>query len=89
MNSDKHYVAELAKGELTRLWDQVDNLNKRIDYQRRLITENCQHVDFSVRTKYNSGGYDHVSSVHITHTCDLCGKILKAYDDPHHHGTYE
>jgi hypothetical protein len=89
MDQDKQHVAELAKAEMIRLWEQVDNLNKRIDYQRRLINEHCQHVSVSVRSKYNSGGYDYVSSIQITHTCDLCGKILEAYNDPHHRGTYE
>jgi len=88
MNQDKQNVAELAKAEMIRLWEQVDNLNKRIDYQRRLLDTHCQHVSETVLSKYYSGGYDYVSSVHITHTCDLCGKILKSYDDPHHRGSH-
>lgn len=88
MNHDKQLVAELAKAEMLRLWTDVDNLNKRIDYQRRLLDTHCQHVSESVRSKYHPGGYDHVSEIHITHTCDLCGKLLKSYSDPHHRGTY-
>jgi len=88
MNQDKQNVAELAKAEMIRLWEQVDNLNKRIDYQRRLLDTHCQHVSETVKEKYYNGGYDYVSSVHITHTCDLCGKILKYYNDPHHRGSH-
>jgi len=88
MNQDKQIVAELAKAEMVRLWAEVDVLNKRIDYQRRLLDTHCQHVSESVRSKYYAGGYDHVSGITITHTCDLCGKLLKLYEDPHHRGTY-
>jgi hypothetical protein len=88
MDQDKENVAELAKAEMIRLWKQVDNLNKRIDYQRRLLDTHCQHVSETVLSKYYNGGYDYVSSIHITHTCDLCGKILRSYDDPHHRGSH-
>jgi hypothetical protein len=88
MNQDKQNVAELAKAEMIRLWEQVDNLNKRIDYQRRLLDTHCQHVSETVLSKYHEGGYDYVSSIQITHTCDLCGKILEAYNDPHHKGNH-
>ena len=88
MNQDKHTAAKLAKVEMTKLWDQVTILNKRIDYWRRVLDENCQHTDETVKEKYYNGGYDYVSSVHITHTCDLCSKVLKSYDDPNHKGSY-
>lgn len=88
MNQDKQTVAEIAKAEMTRLWAEVDNLNKRIDYQRRLLTTHCQHVSETITRKYYEGGYDHVSEVAVTHTCDLCGKLLKSYNDPNHRGSY-
>ena len=88
MNQDKQIVAELAKAEMLRLWEQVDSLNKRIDYQRRLLTTHCQHVSETVKEKYFPGGYDDLSWVSISHTCDLCGKLLKSYSDPNHRGNY-
>lgn len=88
MNQDKQTVAELAKAELIRLWTEVEVLNKRLDYQRRLLETHCQHISETVHRKYYSGGYDYVSGIAITHTCDLCGKLLKSYNDPHYKGTY-
>lgn len=88
MNQDKQTVAEIAKAELKRLWSEVDNLNKRIDYQRRLLDTHCQHVSETVHSKYYEGGYDYVSSIAVTHTCDLCGKLLKSYNDPRHKGSH-
>ena len=88
MNQDKQTVAELAKAEMLRLWAEVDVLNRRIDYQRRLLTTHCQHVSETVHRKYHEGGYDYVSEVIITHTCDLCGKLLKSYKDPNHKGSH-
>ena len=88
MNHDKHTAAKLAKVEMQKLWAEVDILNTRIDYWRRVMDDNCQHESESVRSKYHPGGYDYVSEIHITHTCDLCGKLLKSYSDPHHRGTY-
>jgi len=88
MNYDKHTAAKLAKAEMQKLWAEVDILNTRIDYWRRVMDDNCQHESESVYSKYHEGGYDYVSEIHITHTCDLCGKLLKSYSDPHHRGTY-
>jgi hypothetical protein len=88
MNQDKHTAAKLAKVEMQKLWAEVDNLNTRIDYWRRVMDDNCQHESESVLSKYHEGGYDYVSTIAITHTCDLCGKLLKSYNDQHHRGTY-
>lgn len=84
----KQLVAKLAKAEMILLWKQVDNLNKRIDYQRKLLKEHCQHVDVTVHSKYSESKHDRASQVAVTHTCNLCGKLLKSYNDPHHRGTY-
>ena len=88
MDQNKDTAARLAKVEMQQLWDQVTQLNKRIDYWRQILDANCQHTSETVRSKYYEGGYDYVSTVHVTHTCDVCGKILKAYNDPNHKGTH-
>ena len=88
MNHDKNTAAKLAKVEMQKLWTEVDILNRRIDYWRRVMDDNCQHESETVHSKYHEGGYDYVSEIAITHTCDLCGKLLKSYNDPHHRGNY-
>ena len=52
------------------------------------MDDNCQHESETVHSKYHEGGYDYVSQIAVTHTCDLCGKLLKSYNDPHHKGNY-
>ena len=88
MNQDKQIVAELAKAEMLRLWAEVDVLNRRIDYQHELLHKYCQHVSETVHKKYYEDGYNYVSEIVVTHTCDLCGKLLKSYNDPNHRGNY-
>lgn len=88
MNQDKHTAAKLAKAEMQKLWAEVDVLNRRIDYWRRVVNENCQHSEETVNRKYYHGGYDYVSEIAVTHTCDLCGKLLKSYNDPKHRGSH-
>ena len=88
MNQDKNTAAKLAKVEMQKLWAEVDILNRRIDYWRRVMDDNCQHESESVYSKYYEGGYDYVSEIAVTHTCDLCGKLLKSYKDPNHKGNY-
>jgi len=88
MNHDKNTAAKLAKVEMQKLWTEVDILNRRIDYWRRVMDDNCQHESETVHSKYHEGGYDYVSEIAITHTCDLCGKLLKSYNDPHYKGNY-
>lgn len=46
----------------------------------------CTHPATKKDSQYHRGGYDYVSSVTITHTCVICGKVLKSYDDPNHKG---
>lgn len=88
MDHYKQDVAERAKAEMLRLWEEAETLNRKIDYQRRLLDTHCQHVDVAVRSKYVEGGYDRVSQIQITHICTLCNKLLKSYNDPHHKGSY-
>ena len=88
MNQDKNTAAKLAKVEMQKLWAEVDILNRRIDYWRRVMDDNCQHESESVYSKYYEGGYDYVSEIAVTHTCDLCGKLLKSYKDPNHKGSH-
>lgn len=81
--------------ELVMLKYHIDEYTKeitRIDLARKELIDKlerkCNHPTIHVQSKYFTGGYDHVSSVIITHTCTLCGKVVKSYDDPNHRGTH-
>lgn len=74
----KYFIDEKSK--------EVQRLNKEIDELQDKLVRNCTHPTAIKTEKYNSGGYDYVSSVVITHTCTICGKVLKSYEDPNHKG---
>lgn len=72
--------------------DQYDREINNIKVARKELIDKlerkCIHPTVKIDSNYCSGGYDYVSSVTITHTCTLCGKIVKSYDDPNHRGTH-
>lgn len=61
---------------------------ERVNYFRKLVTDNCQHVETSPKRSYFSGSYYDKSSVTLWDECDLCGKRLNERDDPNHYGSY-
>lgn len=88
MNPYKQLVAINAKIAMVALHEQSKVLERQISYQQRLVQENCQHVDTTTIRKYYEGGYDYVSSVIVTETCDLCSKIIASGNDPAHKGSH-
>jgi hypothetical protein len=88
MDYNKQLKAVDAKISMELLASQVKELDDRMDSYRKVLETNCQHENTTKVEKYYDGGYDYVSSVRITVTCDLCNKILESYDDPKHRGYF-
>lgn len=88
MDLNKHLIAINAAIALKELNTEREELRSKVDRQRDILERNCQHPDVTKSSKYYEGGYDYVSSIMITHTCDLCHKVLKYYDDPSHKGSH-
>lgn len=76
----KYHIMEYDK-EIERAKKARQELVDKLDRK-------CTHPTIKVDSKYYEGGYDYVSSVKITHTCTLCDKIVKSYDDPTHQGMH-
>ena len=71
MHPYKQQVAENAKKEIESIRDEIALLDKKLGYQYELLNSNCQHVHETVNRKYDS----------VIHTCELCSKILKYYNE--------
>lgn len=78
---DRYFINELTK--------ELENKNKELAYRWKELQRKCMHPTIKTIEKYNSGGYDYVSSIHITKTCTTCNKVLESYKDPNHRGMYE
>lgn len=88
MDYNKQLKAVDAKISMELLSTQIKELDDKMDTYRKVLESNCQHENTTRTEKYYNGGYDYVSSVRITITCDLCSKILQSYDDPKHRGSH-
>lgn len=84
---------------LMELSDKIAKKRKEIDtikekYQKELdsltkeLNNRCTHPIYKETRDYYPGGYYDRSSVTIFHICTICGKVLKSYDDPNHHGSF-
>jgi hypothetical protein len=67
---------------------RIEVLQKEIDEQQTELERKCTHPTYKEDRHYTEGGYDYVSVSSITHTCTLCGKVIKSFTDPGHKGSF-
>lgn len=88
MDYKKQLKAVDTKISMELLHTQIKELAEKLDEHRKVLDANCQHEHTTVKRDYKEGGYDYVSSVTITETCNLCHKILLVKDDKGHRGYF-
>lgn len=76
----RYFINELEK--------EIISKEKELTERWNTLQKQCDHPTVKIDQSYHSGGYDYVSSVIITHTCTICDKVLKSYEDPKHKGQY-
>lgn len=77
---DRYYIDQITK--------DIQQLSQDLAHRWQDLQRKCTHPTSKTIEKYNSGGYDYVSSVHVLKTCTICDKVLESYDDPKHHGSF-
>lgn len=71
MDLHKQLIAENAKQEIHAIRDKQAVLDKQLGYQYELLNKHCQHPRETINRKYDA----------VIHTCELCSKILKYYNE--------
>jgi uncharacterized coiled-coil protein SlyX len=68
--------------------EEINKLAAERDLLIKELSKKCSHPIYKETRDYYPGGYYDRSSVTINHTCTICGKVLKSYDDKNHYGTF-
>jgi hypothetical protein len=77
---ERYFINELEK--------EIANKNKELVARWEDLRKKCDHSTFKIDRNYDLGGYDYRNSVDIIHTCTICDKVIKHYQDPKHQGHY-
>jgi hypothetical protein len=79
---------------LIELKESIERLDKIItvaqvkrNIYKEQLTKECTHPTTKRTAKYDSGGYDYVSTITITDACTICG-FETSFKDPTHKGSY-
>lgn len=87
MTTDITYLM-ILKAQIAENNARIEALTKETLSVLDELRKKCPHPTQKTDRHYSSGGYDYLSSVTVTQTCTICGKVIKSYDDPNHHGTH-
>ncbi len=83
-------ITELVKlrDTIEYLEDRIKTDNTNLHRTRVKLQSECPHSNYIKTEQYSRGGYEHLSSNTIIHTCAFCKKILKNFADPNYKGSY-
>lgn len=62
---------------------RVSGLRKRIEDHKRELTAICKHENVNETNRYYGGSYDEQARTFYTHTCVICGTVLKEWNRSH------